>query len=84
MWMSQEPEEYFRRSFKKYFTCEGGGGGGGGGQKSATGGGGGSKKSDNSHSNFVGFSFCAAQFFLLCISWSFDNITLSYNKKIIQ
>ena len=23
--MSQEPEEYFRRSFKKYFTCEGGG-----------------------------------------------------------
>ena len=28
MWMSQEPEEYFRRSFKKYFTCEGRGGGG--------------------------------------------------------
>ena len=25
--MSQEPEEYFRRSFKKYFTCERGGGG---------------------------------------------------------
>lgn len=25
--MSQEPEEYFRRSFKKYFTCEGRGGG---------------------------------------------------------
>lgn len=24
--MSQEPEEYFRRSFKKYFTCERGGG----------------------------------------------------------
>ena len=60
------------------------GGGGGGGRKSDTGGRGGSKKSDNSHSNFVGFSFCAAQFFLLCISWSFDNITLSYNKKIIQ
>ena len=63
--MPQEPEEYFRGSFKKCITCEGGEGEGSTKKvtKSDTSGKGCSKKSDVSHSNFLGFSICATQFF---------------------